>query len=404
MKNIIKKTVYSYIFLIAGIFTFFVLGYGKGMFSLDTYMAFFNGQALKASLIYFIVFVAILSITLFLFCLIVFQTIKYKERKKYGIISCISSFILFGVVFVAGCNALSGSFHYVSELRSMIDYILAGNAMDYVGRIFALGLLLLMILGYLILFLCSYILSLKGLIKEEEELLTEEKVREIIREELAHFTLVSKSEDLKVSKEETLNDSAIEEMVEEVYIEEEEAKEVVASKPIKEEPIKEEIKKEVVEPVVLKEVKVNHEKHARPTFASKFIEADKDIHEIYNEIKNLAMSYGVKSRISSSGDAFRLHRNTFIKLTIAGKKVKLYLALNPNEYIGSTIPFEDAGSIKTYEDTPFVFKVKSGLSRRRATELIVDMFAKSGLEQLEEVKDIDYAAINIKNFIEEQNL
>ena len=101
----------------------------------------------------------------------------------------------------------------------------------------------------------------------------------------------------------------------------------------------------------------------------------------YNELKNDILAYGVKSRVSNSGDTFRLHRKTYVKLTIAGKSLKLYFALNPEDYKDSTIPVADASEKNIYQEIPLIFKVKSGLSMRRAKQLIADVMAPDGLVQ-----------------------
>ena len=111
------------------------------------------------------------------------------------------------------------------------------------------------------------------------------------------------------------------------------------------------------------------------------VNADKDMQDNYNEIKNEILSYGVKSRVSNSGDTFRLHRKTYVKLTIAGKSLKLYFALNPDDYKDSTIPVQDASEKNIYAEIPLVFKVKSGLSMKRCKQLIADVMEKDGLEQ-----------------------
>ena len=100
-----------------------------------------------------------------------------------------------------------------------------------------------------------------------------------------------------------------------------------------------------------------------------------------NEIKNEILSYGVKSRISNSGDTFRLHRKTYVKITIAGKSLKLYFALDPKDYKDTTIPVNDAGEKGIYEEIPLVFKVKSGLSVKRCKQLIADVMEKDNLVQ-----------------------
>ena len=138
------------------------------------------------------------------------------------------------------------------------------------------------------------------------------------------------------------------------------------------------VKKEVVEPV--NEV-VEEKKYERLTFAERLLQSDKEVHDLYNEIKNEILSYGVKSRISAVGDTFRLHRKTYVKITIAGLSLKLYFALNPDDYKDSTLPIQNAGHKGIYEEIPLVFKVKSGLSMRRCKQLIQDVFDKNGFEQ-----------------------
>ena len=112
----------------------------------------------------------------------------------------------------------------------------------------------------------------------------------------------------------------------------------------------------------------------------------------YNHIKSLLLSYGLKNRTSNGGDAFRLHKVTYCKITVAGKSLKLYLALDPNDYKNSTLPIKDASSKEIYKDIPLVFKVKSGLSLRRAEQLITEMMDKHGIEQADRVEVKDYAS------------
>ncbi len=129
-----------------------------------------------------------------------------------------------------------------------------------------------------------------------------------------------------------------------------------------------------------------HEKIVRIPFQTRMADLDDDLKNRYNELKSEIMSYGVKSRVSNSGDTFRLHKVTFIKMCIAGKGLKLYMALDPKDYANSTLPIQDAGHKGTYKDIPLVFKVKSDLSMRRAKQLIADVMSKNGLTQGEVVK------------------
>ena len=127
----------------------------------------------------------------------------------------------------------------------------------------------------------------------------------------------------------------------------------------------------------------------RIPFTERMINADEEMQNNYNELKNEILSYGVNSRVSNSGDTFRLHRKTYVKITIAGLSLKLYFALDPEEYKDSTLPVQNAGHKGIYAEIPLVFKVKSGLSMRRCKQLIQDVFDKNGLEQ-GEVKDTNW--------------
>ena len=111
------------------------------------------------------------------------------------------------------------------------------------------------------------------------------------------------------------------------------------------------------------------------------INADQEMKDNYNELKNEILSYGVNSRVSNSGDTFRLHRKTYVKITIAGLSLKLYFALEPEDYKDSKIPVQNAGHKGIYSEIPLVFKVRSGLSMRRCKQLIQDVMEKDGLEQ-----------------------
>ena len=162
----------------------------------------------------------------------------------------------------------------------------------------------------------------------------------------------------------------------------------------KEEPKAEEPKVEEpkAEEVVVEEVKAEPKEKAEfIPFSVRMINADDFVKEAYNELKSEVLSYGIKSRVSSTADTFRLHTKAYVKMVVAGKFLKLYLALNPADYKDTTYPFEDASRMGAHEDTPFVFKIKSGLSIRRAKVLIGDAAKKDNLAQGEVVKH-DHAA------------
>ena len=183
-----------------------------------------------------------------------------------------------------------------------------------------------------------------------------------------------------------------------------------APKPVEEkkepEPVKEEVKPEPAkeevkpEPALAPEVKSEPAplfvkkpeepgkpeapKYERIGFAERLLKSDKELHDLYNELKNEILSYGVKSRISAVGDTFRLHKKMYVRITVAGKSLKLYFALDPKDYEGSTIPVQDASGKDMYAEIPLVFKVKSGLSVRRCKELKAEMASDKKKEKEEE--------------------
>ena len=151
------------------------------------------------------------------------------------------------------------------------------------------------------------------------------------------------------------------------------------------------------------EVATPKAKIVRIPFSTRIENMREDMRVNFNELKADILSYGVKSRVSNSGDTFRLHTKTYVKMTIAGNSLKLYFALDPNDYKDSTLPISDASSKAIYKETPLVFKVKSPLSVRRAKSLIADAMAKDGLVQKEIVnKDYIQEIIDAKSVASEE--
>ncbi|MDY4935744.1 MAG: hypothetical protein SO132_03120 [Candidatus Enteromonas sp.] len=220
---------------------------------------------------------------------------------------------------------------------------------------------------------------------EDSNKLTPEMIREIIKQELSTSTI----KEAKVAPTNVV-------IKDEVPTPEPKKEEVVPPTPhitvvVNNPAPAVETKKEVIEEKSVEPIKrvvgaVNpdlppHDKIIRIPFPTRMLDADKDMKSNYSELKSEILSYGVKSRISNSGDTFRLHKITFVKITIAGKSLKLYFGLNPKDYANTPLPVQDVSHKNIYKDIPLVFKVKSELSLRRAKQLIADVMDKNGLEQ-----------------------
>jgi hypothetical protein len=122
---------------------------------------------------------------------------------------------------------------------------------------------------------------------------------------------------------------------------------------------------------------INENKHKVP-FEEKLANAEKDLVEKYEGLRDYIMSYGIKNRVSIPGDTFSAHRERYVFITITGKKLKVNYAIDPKAYENGTIPVETNNS-KKFEDLPLTFKIRSDLSYRRALKLVDDVMAKKGV-------------------------
>ena len=129
----------------------------------------------------------------------------------------------------------------------------------------------------------------------------------------------------------------------------------------------------------------NMKKRHRAKFENRIKSADQELRDKYYELRDYIRSYEVKDRLSVPGITFSLHRERYVFITIAGKKLKVYFALNPDDYKDSTIPVI-ANTSKKFEDLPTELKVKSDLSLKRAKTLVDDVMKAKGIIRPEEKK------------------
>lgn len=259
---------------------------------------------------------------------------------------------------------------------------------------------------------------IKELAKEEVKVepkkpaLTKEDIKTIIQEELAKAleslkqeTVEEVVEEVKEVPVEVIKEVPVE-VIKEVEVPVEEPQVIDETVTVKEEKVEPVVEEQAVitennevvvqeEPVVTKTpatTETETQKVERISFSTRMQNADDSLKDSYNHLKSLLLSYGLRSRVSNGGDAFRLHKVNYCKIVVAGNSLKLYLALDPKDYKNSTLPVKDASSKAIYKDIPLVFKVKSGLSLRRAEQLITEMMDKHGLEQVDRVEVKDYVS------------
>ena len=130
-----------------------------------------------------------------------------------------------------------------------------------------------------------------------------------------------------------------------------------------------------------------------PTFAQKMLKADEVLQDRYDELKNYALRFKkLKTRISKKFDSINQGRLHFVKLSVAGKTLKLYLNMD----IKDTDPkfhCKDMSDKKTYVTVPVLLRIKSGRAVRYAKMLIDQCAAKHGLKENPKFEEVDAIAM-----------
>jgi hypothetical protein len=147
----------------------------------------------------------------------------------------------------------------------------------------------------------------------------------------------------------------------------------------------------IEEVAVSEEKKLKIEARYIRTYMARLIQAEDNVKDMYNVIKNKLLSYKkVKCRLSKKRETFYLGRQTLVKLDVKGKKLDLYLSLDPSE-------FNDKAQYYNYIDIsqknallPMLMKVSGPIKLRRALELIDILMSKVGAMALTNYEEQDY--------------
>ena len=114
----------------------------------------------------------------------------------------------------------------------------------------------------------------------------------------------------------------------------------------------------------------------RRSFKSRLIQNEK-MQDFYTEVRNaLSELAGLRSRVSQACENFRFHGDRIARLSVGGKTLTLYLALDPDAYEDTKYRYEDVSDRKTYAETPMKVRVTSKRMVKYAKELIADLAAK----------------------------
>ena len=132
----------------------------------------------------------------------------------------------------------------------------------------------------------------------------------------------------------------------------------------------------------------------KATFANKLAFADDKLKEYYSALRNHFESYKkCKERMSNSCDSYRIGRNLVAKMKIAGKTLKLYLALNPNDFEERIYHQKDVSEKKSFVLVPLMLKIKSNLALKKAMELIDVYMTNNEIPKNKTIEVVDYASM-----------
>ncbi|MDE6104811.1 MAG: uL15 family ribosomal protein, partial [Clostridia bacterium] len=127
------------------------------------------------------------------------------------------------------------------------------------------------------------------------------------------------------------------------------------------------------------------------SFTAKLIQADDKVKNYYSQIKNELKKYPVKERTSWRYETFKKGRQLLAKITLRGKTLCLYCALDAADYAGTKYKVEDVSSKKSNAAVPARFRIKNDRRAKYSEKIIADLMAKHSLEGGES-KYEDYAA------------
>ena len=117
------------------------------------------------------------------------------------------------------------------------------------------------------------------------------------------------------------------------------------------------------------------------SFLAKLALADDNARNYYAILATRYLSYDkVKSRTGWAGVSFSHRRNKLAMITINGKTLCLYLAIDPATITEGKFRTKDTSVLKKYEDTPVLLKIKSGGALRYALKLIEEQTRKQDIE------------------------
>lgn len=115
----------------------------------------------------------------------------------------------------------------------------------------------------------------------------------------------------------------------------------------------------------------------KKSFTAKLIQSDDSVKSEYSQIKNELLSYdGIKARMSWKCETFYSGRTTYAKLCIRGKRLGLFLALDPKKYADTKYIVDDMTEVAAYGKTPCLYRIKNARRLKYSADLIADAMSE----------------------------
>ena len=118
----------------------------------------------------------------------------------------------------------------------------------------------------------------------------------------------------------------------------------------------------------------------RMSFGQRLRRSKKEVKKRYITVVDAIKSIeNIKVIESEHFRTFRYKNKTLARITMKGKTLNVYLALNPNEFVNTKYIFIDASNVQKYANCPMRIKLSSDRQARWTCELIKILCAQNGI-------------------------
>ena len=118
--------------------------------------------------------------------------------------------------------------------------------------------------------------------------------------------------------------------------------------------------------------------------------------EYYSIVKNYMLSYGLKSRIISNKETFR-KKGPLAMIKMAGKTIKVYLAIRPEPFIEEGIKVSFIDDTEEFEEYTTLIKMTSKKSIETFKLVFDVLMMDKGFTQKKNFEEVDYVKELIPN-------